>query len=109
MILNGIVAGNIEKIDISWLENADGTTIFDRAGQVFYEAYMTGGDYQTLVFYIDRLKTIYSFSNEEQKEEIVLRLKGFLNSVSEMQMLSGFETVPYMPDTQTIEAMLASA
>ncbi len=101
--------GISNKIDISWLENADGATIFDRAEQIFYEADTADGEYQALLFYISKLKTAYKFSNQRQKEETILRLKGFLNAVYEMQVLSGFDSVPYMPDTEIIEAMLASA
>jgi hypothetical protein len=109
MIASDTAENKIKMMDISGLENVDGKMIFEYVRTALNNSGMSASAYSSLYFYLNKLETAYKFVPEAVKRTILLRLRGFVEELYISQIETGFYTKPYIPHTENIVAMLASA
>ncbi|MBQ3942800.1 MAG: hypothetical protein II669_00605 [Elusimicrobia bacterium] len=82
---------------------------FSYVHKVLYEAGIDDTDYSNLFDLINHLHMQYSYSNDSNKEKIVLELQGLLSAISQLQQTTGVSLTRNDVELRNINALLACA
>ncbi len=101
--------GNIKRINISEIDEITGQNWFPYIYRVLYEAGIDNTNYDNLIDLISHLYMQYEYSNNSNKENIVLELKGILLAIAQLQQITDISLEENSIKFENINSLLACA
>ena len=108
-IVADTLKGNIKRIDISDIDNMNIQNSFSYVHNVLFEAGIDNTNYDNLFELIAHLYMQYEYSNNSNKEKIVLELKGILLAIAQLQQVTGMSLTQEEFNLNNINSILACA
>lgn len=109
-ILNDTSKGNIGIVDITDIDTMNNKNCFIYVYKVLDEANIDNTNYDNLFELIAHLYMQYKYSNNSNREKIVLELKGILLAISQLQQITGVSLTQTSDiDFHNINSILACA
>lgn len=101
--------GNIKEMNISEIDEITGQNWFPYIYRVLYEAGIDNTNYDNLIALIAHLYMQYEYSNNSNKENIVLELKGILLAIAQLQQITNISPERNTVNINSINSILACA
>ena len=108
-IITDTLKGNIKIIDISEIDDINSQNCFSYVYKVLYEADIDNINYDNLFELISHLYMQYEYSNNSNKDKIVLELKGLLLAIAQLQQIAGISLSEKEFDLHNVNSLLACA
>lgn len=108
-IITDTLKENIKIVDISGIDDMNRRNCFSYVYKVLYEADIDNINYDNLFELIAHLYMQYEYSNNSNKDKIVLELKGLLLAIAQLQQIAGVSLTEKEFNLQNINSLLACA